>query len=348
MDDAYARVKPCYESADTTFGECKKLATDFSAGSTTICSAIDIDEEDFKCILCDDALVKTWCDTTSSVYSQIVSSAPTVKNTFDWVCKKAAENGWGRDQYHVCATNGVGDEFKVFTCALDLCSERNDDATSSAQTTQNTQEECEALANQDHACQIIEPLGGCDAITMDMVRNCTKDMGTDMKDDCGGTYSCTSDGAKYSSTVSYVNSLSEYEAEYYNFPAFETAFDWFNEANKNCCKTGDTFENIICLANYDDCVASKKTVATGCIDTADTWRNRCLNCDSERAAFIQDCLANHDTSGSSGSSNTCKNQEIATNENRLTQYITALSVYPYKVETSTQLQAYCIEGTCPS
>lgn len=65
------------------------------------------------CMICDKHLQETWCDkTNSTVYRQIVKSAGTAKESFDWACGLIGKG------YNVCATNGMGEEFGVMTCKL--------------------------------------------------------------------------------------------------------------------------------------------------------------------------------------------------------------------------------------
>jgi hypothetical protein len=121
-----SEVQDCYNNSDQYYSSCAKIVDVFTNGDkTTVCSGIDIKEGDTKCVVCDSALVETWCNFNSPIYQKVENDTPSMKPVFDWVCKKALETGWTPDKYHVCATNGLTAEFNIFTCPLSLCSVNN-------------------------------------------------------------------------------------------------------------------------------------------------------------------------------------------------------------------------------
>lgn len=104
-----------------SFGKCIPEGIGSATSSLVNCNDQEILKKGQQCILCDEDLTATWCDTESPVYGQIAQHASTIKESFDWACGLIGQKDEsGNIKYHVCATNTLGTEFSTMSCGMTL------------------------------------------------------------------------------------------------------------------------------------------------------------------------------------------------------------------------------------
>ncbi|MDD5181859.1 MAG: hypothetical protein PHC66_01660 [Candidatus Nanoarchaeia archaeon] len=102
-----------------SFGQCifqglGSTQYEYTLGQSVdvVCDNTAVLGSKYKCIVCDASLQTSWCQEGNPVYQQIEKSAGSIKESFDWAC------GLVGNGYHVCATNGLTQEFGLMTCPL--------------------------------------------------------------------------------------------------------------------------------------------------------------------------------------------------------------------------------------
>jgi len=81
------------------------------------CDTLSFAEGSSVCVLCDSALKEIWCSENSVIRKTLIPVyAPNAEEVFDWICDEILAS----NEYHVCATNSLTQEFNVFTCTLNL------------------------------------------------------------------------------------------------------------------------------------------------------------------------------------------------------------------------------------